>query len=295
VTRPLRSIRAALGIAAAAALVAGACGGGGTPSSAPVVTVVTGLSPLAQIASEVGGAHVRVIDVVADGTDPRTATLDAATTAQVRAAGVVLVVGGGYQPALEAAAATAPRVVALTPTFGAPADGPWLDPTVITRWAGMVASTLSAANPAAAGTYRNGARDVAAEMSSLSADYQNSLSDCPRKAIVTPDTTWSALSRSVGLTDRPIGASASPDASSVQAAVTAVRVAGAKTVFSEPWVPDGTVTAAAAATGTKVRQLDTLAGVPAGGWPKGATFTRLMENDLTVLTSALQCAQMGQN
>ena len=282
-------------LAVAATLVAAGCGGSGAPASAPVITVVTGLSPLAQIAGEVGGAHVRVVDVVPDGANPTTAALTAGAAATIRSAAVALVVGGGYQPAFEAAASGARRVLALTPAFGSPADGPWLDPTVVTRWAGMLATTLTAANPAAAATYANGARDVSAEMSSLSADFQNSLSDCPRKVIVTPDSTWAALSRRVGLTDRAVGTSVSPDPGTVQAAATAVRVAGARTVFSEPWVGDATVVAAAATAGSKVRQLDTLAGVPAGGWPRGATYSRLMENDLTVLTSALQCAQMGTN
>ncbi|MCU4184376.1 metal ABC transporter substrate-binding protein [Acidiferrimicrobium sp. IK] len=293
--RPPRSIRAIVAAGVGLVTLAAGCGGGGAPSSAPVVTVVTANSALAQVAAEVGGSHATVVDVVPAGANPRTAALDPAAARQLRQAAVVVMVGGGYQPALEAAAAGAAHLVTLAPTYAPAADGPWLDPELIAKLAPALADALSAANPAARATYANGANDVVAEMSSLSADFQNSLSDCTRRVIVTPDSEWSAMSRRYGITDRAVGASASPDPAAVAAAAAAVRAAGVKTVFSQPWVPDGTVTAAAAATDTKVKVLDTLDGVPAGGWPKGATYTRLMENDLSVITAALQCASMGTN
>lgn len=280
---------------AAVAVAASGCGGASTPASAPVISVVTGLYPLAQVAAEVGGDHVRVTDVVPDGTNPLTAPVGAAAQTAIRSAAVVVDVGGGYQPALEAAAATAPRVVSVTATLGPAQSGPWLDPRQITRLASALQAAFSAANPAAASTYANGATDVAAEMSSVAADFQNSLSDCPRHVIVTADGSFAAMSRSFGLTDAVAGASASPAPADVARAADTVRNARATTVFSEPWVPSATVTAAAGVAGAKVRTLDTLIGAPSGGWPKGATLARLLENDLTVVTSALQCAGMGQN
>ena len=295
VTRTPRPVRTALAAGLGFVLAVAGCGTAGAPSSAPVISVVTGNWALAQIASEVGGSHATVVDVVPAGANPRTAPLTTASAATVRAAAVVVIVGGGYQPTLEQAATSASHVVALDPAYGAAADGPWLVPGAMSKLAAALAAAMTAANPEARATYSNGVDDGTAEMGSLSADFQSSLSDCARKVIVTPDSQWAAMSSRFGLVDRSIGALSTPDAAQVRAAAVAVRAARATTLFSEPWVPDATILAAASSTGTKIKTLDTLAGTPAGGWPKGATYTRLMENDLAMLTSALQCSQIGQN
>ncbi len=279
----------------ALALCAAGCGAAGAaqpPADAP--TVVTGVWALAQIAAAVGGGALHVVDVVPPGTDPM-APLDAAEAAQVRAADVVVEVGGGYQPSLAAAASGDAHVVTVASSAQAADDGPWLDPADLDAVASRLAAVLATVAPAGSSTWSNGARDQAAEDSSLSADLHDSLSDCPRTTIVTPDRTFVDLADADGVTDRVVGAPAAPTGTQVAAATRVVEAARVTTVFSEPWVPAALVTAAARAAGAKVKSLDPLVGQPAGGYPRGATYSDELEEDLGALTAALSCPQMGQN
>jgi ABC-type Zn uptake system ZnuABC Zn-binding protein ZnuA len=257
--------------------------------------VVTGVWALGQLADAVGGGRVKAIDVIPPGTDPY-AALSAAQAAQVRAAAVVVDVGGGYQPSFEAAAAGAAHVVSMVTGAAPAARGPCLDPADLNAVAARLAAALTAADPAGRTTYTNGATDVVAEDSSLDADLHDSLSDCPRTTIVTPDGVFEDLASANGITDRPLTSSASAvdSAAAGAAAATTVERARVTTVFSEPYVDDAVVTAAARAAGVKVKSLDTLVGQPAGGYPEQADYSDELEKDLGVLTAALSCSQMGQ-
>lgn len=251
--------------------------------------MVTGNWALAQLAAAVGGSRVQVVDPVAPGAGPA-APLAPAAAGDVRAAEILLEPTGTdpavSQPQVAAAAPAARRVDA------GPA-GAWLVPADLTPVAARLADALRAADPAGAAAYANGARDVAAEMSSLSADLHDSLSDCPRQVIATADSTFVPLAAATGLTDRVVG-TAPPTAAAVGAAARVVRAAGVVRVFAEPWVDDALVRAAAASAGAGVATLDTLAAPPAGGYPGGATYQALLEEDLGRLTAALACPSMGQ-
>ncbi|MGH9094712.1 MAG: metal ABC transporter substrate-binding protein [Acidimicrobiales bacterium] len=271
------------------------CGQGTQHSNAPVLDVVTTIYPLAEAARTIGGGNVKVVGAVPPGANPRTYQPSAADVDALRQAKVIVDVGAGFQPGIEAAIPTGTAVVSLAPTAAVADLGPWLDPTSMAQFGPRLAQAFTAANPGATATYQTGARDYASEMQSLQADFQSSLSDCPRDQIVTPDATATLLARRHRIIDHVVGAEATPTGDQLNRAVSVIRTSGVKAVFSQPWVPDGTIIAAAGAAGVPVKAFDTLEGPPPGGWPKGATYQGLIEQDLGTLTSTLQCAQMGQN
>lgn len=277
----------------AAVLVASGCGGGGHVD-APTISVVTTIAPLAQMVAAIGGSTVSVLDLARPGLDPRTAPLSAADTAQIHRAALVVDVGGGFQPAVEAAGTTG-RVVTLSSTLGPPTDDPWLDPVAMQREAKVVAGALAAANPRAAGRYANGERDYFEQLASVAIDYQSGLVDCARKVIAAPDRALGGVAAQYRLRLVQVGAITPPDPAQVGRAAAAVNAAGVRTVFREPWVPAATVDAVAAATGAQVRTFDTLEAPPAGGWPKGATYITLLETNLAALTSALTCSTNNES
>lgn len=289
---PLARARVAA-VALLAALVAAgglaACSGGGYPSGAPVLTVATGLFPLAQLVGQVAQGQVRVLDVIPPGHDPTTYTLTPAEVRTVRRASLVVDIGGGFQPSFERASTGARRVVSLRDALGATDPRVWLDPGLFQRAIGVVASAMSRANPRAAKWYGNGARAYRAAVSSLDIDYRSTLSGCPDRTVFTADGAFDRLAHRYGLATDPLGTSAHPPPKAVAAAAKAVQASGAGAVFRQPWVDDATITAVAAAAGVKVRTLDTLEGPPPGGWPPHATYADLMEANLGALSSALHC------
>lgn len=279
--------RSALALAAAA-VVAG-CSTSLPPAArnAPVLSVVTGLYPLAQIAQEVGGPKVSVDDVVPSGTDPLRWTATASSHAAIGAAGLVVQIGGGFQPGFEAASAGAPRVLSLRSALPTGSPYLWLDPTTTTEVVTAVAGAMAAADPAAAALFRSNAEAVDAQVRSLGIDYSSTLSACPGSTIVTPDRALSTMAASYGLHDLVVPGGSS--GAMVDDTVGAVRRSPPAAVVSQPWVDNSGVAAVARAARVRLRPVDTLTGAPTGGWPRGSTYFSLMEQNLGVISSGLGC------
>jgi zinc transport system substrate-binding protein len=254
---------------------------------------VTGLYPLAQAAQMIGQGRVSVTDVVPPGTDPVTFRPSASDVAQVRGAGLVFTTGTAVEPWLTSAAAGGTNLVNLAAKVGTTDAYLWLDPQIMGTVVTAISGAMQSADPADARTYQQGARDYGLLVKSTAIDYENTLSACPQRSIVTADGAFAALAKRYGLTDVVLGTPA-PGTSqqAVSRGVAAVRASGATTVFSEPWISpaaQATVAAVSAVASVKQRTLDTLLGPPAGGWPRHSTYLSLLESNLGTLTSALGC------
>ena len=271
-------------LAAASAVIGGCSSIPNTRSNAPVLHVVTGLYPLAQAVAQIGQSKVEVTDVVPPGTDPMDYELTKAQTAEVGQAELAVDVGGGFQPSFERAASSAHRVVSALSGAGSSDPYVWLDPNVMQRVTSALATAMEQANPAAAGLYEAGARAFSSELESTGIDYQNTLDACAVNVIFTPDGAFVDMAHQYGLQDLILDSPRS---------IGLVQNSDATTLFSEPWVSDALIGQIATETHKKVRTLDTLAGIPPGGWPHGAGLINLLEADLGALSSALGCPNEG--
>jgi ABC-type Zn uptake system ZnuABC Zn-binding protein ZnuA len=276
-------------LAVVATVAAGCSQSAPADASAPVLTVATGLYPVAQAIEQIGQSKVTVTDVVPDGSDPTTYRLGPDQALQVRQAGLVVEVGGGFQPSFEGAAAGAPDVLQLQGGLKAPNPYVWLDPNVMQKAVALIAGAMEAADPAAAGLFRQGEQAYAAAVQSTGIDYQSTLSACPRMTIFTADAAFATMADDYGLRDVVLGPSSGATQAAIRRSADTIQTVGATTVFSEPWQPEAVVDTVAEAAHVKVRSLDTLAGPPAGGWPRQADYINLMESDLGALSSALGC------
>jgi zinc transport system substrate-binding protein len=301
---PIRRVGRRVGsmLVVAAVMVAGC---GVTHVDAPILTVVTSVYPLAQAVEAVGAAQVKVVDLARADVDPRTMVLTPAQVRQVHDASLVVDVGDGFEPSVEAAAKGAPHVLQLLPAMGGTNPYIWLDPHLMERVGTLLQTALTRREPAARAVFTDGEEVLASELQSLDIDYQNSLSDCPHKTFVTADDAFSRLATRYDVTDhaagsRPVNAVSSmmatnPDANTVRAVAAAISATGTVTAFTEPYVARTTLTAAANLAGVKVRSLNTLVTPPASGSPATVTYSNMMEEDLTSISGALQCASIGQN
>lgn len=291
--RPSRRVLAVFAGAAVLAVAAAGCGTS-LPSSvsrAPVLSVATGLYPLAQIADLIGQNKAVVTDVIPSGANPLSYQLTPAEKDQVRSSGLVIEIGGGFQPSFEAAASAAGTVSKLRPA-GAASPYVWLDPHTLSGFVTTVAAAMESADPGAAPLYRQNAASLRAQISSLDISYSSTLSTCPDTTLITPDGAFATMAASYGLKDIVVGAPSV--ASQIQAATRALQAGRTTAVITEPWVDNSGVTAVAAAANAKIHSLDTLAGPPSGGWPPGADYFGLMEQNLSTLGSILGCASPSQ-
>src|SRR5215212_2631441 len=84
-------------------VVLGACGGG--PGAAGGrTTIVASFYPLAFAAQEIGGPTVSVENLTPPGAEPHDLEVSPSAVADLRSAGLVLLLGRGFQPQLEDAA-----------------------------------------------------------------------------------------------------------------------------------------------------------------------------------------------
>lgn len=289
-----RRLTVAVVAVAAATVMATGCSSGlpKSVSSAPALEVATGLWPLAQAAEGIGGDKVTVLDVVPPGADPLTFRPDAGAAAAIRSAGLVLVVGGGFQPGVEQAAKGAARVLRLGDQLSTPDPYVWLDPATMERVVTAMTDAMAAANPPAAALYKRNAAGLQSEIQSLGIDFSSTLATCPGTTIVTPDGAFSGLAAAYGLEDRVVGPA--PDAATVAAIGALIRSGRAVGLFSETWADNRGVSRVAAAAGVAIHPLATLAGVPTSGTARENTYLNRMEEILATISGPLGCSSSQQ-
>lgn len=256
-------------------------------ATAPVLQVATGLWPLAEAAAAVGGNKAAVVNVVPPGVDPLSYRPDAPSRHTLQSSGLVLEIGGGFQPGLEAASAGAATVLRLGSALGVENPYVWLDPATMVRAVTRIADAMAATNPGAAALYRRNEGAFQAEIRSLGIDYSSTISTCPGTVMVTPDAAFSSMAASYGLRDVVIGPAPTPQR--IEAEKSALQSGSAVAVLSQTWADNRGVEEVAAAAGIKVHAVDTLAGTPVTGTGAQNTYMTRMEQILGVVSGALGC------
>ncbi len=148
---------------------------------------------MAQAVEQIGQGKVSVTDVVPAGSDPTSYRLGPAQALQVRRAGLVVEIGGGFQPSFEQAATGVSDVLQLQARLNAANPYVWLDPNVMQKAVALIAGAMEAADPAAAGLFRQGEQSYGASVQSTGIDYESTLSTCPRMTIFTADAAFAAM------------------------------------------------------------------------------------------------------
>lgn len=290
--RRLRSWAAVVATAGAVALAGCSSSLPKSVTGAPVLSVVTGLWPLAQAATQIGGEKVAVDDIVPPGTNPLIFQPGAADTNVVRSAGLVLLAGGGLQPALARAAQGAPHALSVADSLRTSDPYVWLDPATMERAVQAIADAMAAANPAASSLYQRNAGGVRSEISSLDIDYSSTLTTCPGTTMVTPDTAFSDMASHYGLND--LVAPAGISAATLRSYAARLQGNRAGAAFTQPWVDNAGVRAVSGTAGIRLHTVDTLAGTPTTGIPTQNTYLNRMEEVLGVISGALGCSSNQQ-
>ena len=266
--------------------VAAAFAAGGDSRPADRSSVVAAFYPLAYAAEQVGGAHIRVTNLTPAGVEPHDLELSPDDVATVKSAGTVLLMGHGFQPQLERAAADSnARVVTLldTPGLGRVGNDPhvWLDPV---RFAVLVRAVATAlhGDPSA----------LLARLRALDREYRAGIAHCARSEVVTGHAAFGYLARRYGLRQvavEGLSPEAEPAPRELARVVAAVRDSGATTVFTEPLASPRVARTVAHETGTTVSTLDPLEGLTPREVDRGADYFTVMRANLAAIERGLGC------
>lgn len=288
-------------------LVAAGCGlGSGSTSSERLV--VAAFYPLEFLAQQVApGADVR--NVTPAGAEPHDLELTPGDIQTLAQAGVVLYLGSGFQPALEAAVEGKETALDLLDGLelieGSDEHGHgdeeghadeeeheseagldphvWLDPMRFALMAESVAEALG--DPAAAD-------GLVADLQELDGEFREGLAGCERDVIVTSHAAFGYLADAYGLRQVALSGlspEAEPSPRALEELVTEVREVGATTVFFEKLVSPRVAQTVAREAGVATAALDPLEGLTQDELDAGEDYFSVMRSNLRTLRSALGC------
>lgn len=264
-------------------LASAACGGDEAGQTGTRFSVVAGFYPLAFAAESVAGSRAEVTNLTPAGAEPHDLELSARDVREIRDADVVILLGGGFQPALEDAASQAPGTVVDVLPSGERDPHVWLDPLRYAEVARRIASALG--RPRASDGFGR-------KLGRLHRQLRTGLAHCERRTIVTGHAAFGHLARRYRL--RQISVSglspgADPAPRDLERAVEAVRDAGATRVFTEPLLSPRAAETVAREAGAETAELDPLEGLDQEALARGADYFSVMRENLESLRQGLGC------
>jgi zinc transport system substrate-binding protein len=269
-------------------LAAAACGGPTGSGRHPQKRIVAAFYPLAYAAEQVAPPGAEVDNLTPPGVEPHDLEVRPSDVARIRSADLVLLLGHGFQPELEAAAGSGKRVLRLLDTPGLhrhPNNDPhvWLDPV---RYALIVKQIAEA-------LHRPHAADpLVARLRVLDGAYRRGLRSCARHEIVTSHEAFAYLGERYGLRQIAItglSPEAEPTPQRLEQVVRLVRKTGATTVFFETLVSPRVASTVARETGAQTAVLDPIEGLTSAAEKRGASYFSVMRSNLESLRKALGC------
>jgi zinc transport system substrate-binding protein len=294
-------MRATLPIAVAVLLVVGGVAAGAPTAGAgrDRLDVAAAFYPLAEAARQVGGRHVRVDDLTPAGAEPHDLELDTDDVDAVLDAGLAIVLGDGFQPAVEDAAdmRDGPTLEVLRHVArGRRGDDPhvWLDPVRYRTVVGVVADALADADRRNAAAYRRNAARYRQKLVDLDADFAAGLAECRSRTILTAHDAFGWLAARYDLEQRGVAGlepDAEPDPERLADLADLAEREGVTTVFTETLVSTRLArTLAREAGGLRTAVLDPLEGLDEERIDDGDDYVSVMRDNLAKLRKALGCA-----
>lgn len=277
-------MRIVLALTLASLAVSGCGGTDGDGNGSEQVDVVAAFYPLAWAAEQVAGEGVRIRNLTPPGTEPHDVELTARDVERIRAADVVLYLGGGFQPAVEDAVDRASGTA--VDLLEDPVDRDphiWLDPV---RFSGTVERIADALDRP------EGASGTVADLGSLDGDFARGLSTCKRREIVTAHEAFGYLARRYRLEQvaiTGISPEAEPTPRELERVIERVRRTGATTVFFETLVSPRLAETVARETGAETAVLNPIEGLTSEQVEAGEDYLSLMRDNLVGLREALGC------
>ena len=279
---------------------AGASVGQGTKRT----DVVAAFFPLAYAASAVGGRLVDVTNLTPSGSEPHDLELTPDSVDALQDAGLVVVMGKGFQPAVEQVARDRDRGTLEildrlsiagggTPVVRAGDPHVWLDPILMGRIVDEVRVALTKVDPAHSRAFAANAAQLQAELDALDTEYRTGLANCERHLLVTSHDAFGYLAARYGLRQEGItglSPDAEPSATRLAELSDLADAKGVTTIFTEALVsPKVAETLAREAGGLTTAVLNPLEGLTDREVDRGDDYFSVMRSNLSKIQRGLGC------
>lgn len=313
-------MRRLIPVAALVVSLAGGCGSDRSdPGAGGLVQVVASFYPVAEAAEQVGGDRVRVVNLTRPGSESHDLELSSRQVDQLEDADLVLYLGQGFQPAVEAVAArrragAVDLLEAVELEKGAADFGPhgeeggageeghgdadaldphfWLDPRRVAAAVDRIEEALATAAPEHAEVFATNAQRYKQALAGLDQEFAAALETCERRVIVTSHAAFHYLAKRYNLQQRPIAGlspEAEPDPARLAELADLIRKEGVTTVFYETLVARDVAETLAREAGVETAVLNPLEGLTQEDIGQGKDYSAVMRENVAALARALGC------
>ncbi|MGW6910514.1 metal ABC transporter substrate-binding protein [Streptomyces sp. NPDC054940] len=276
--------------------------------------VVASFYPMAFLAEQIGGDHVKVTSLTEPGQEPHDLEVSAQQRAQIEESDAALYLKG-LQPAVDEAvtqAGTKTKIDAASLTeledHGSLEDSHghegeeahseeeghaldphvWLDPVKYAEVAKGVGAAFEKADPDHAADYKKNTAALVKKLGGLNTQFADGLKNTRTKVFFTNHAAFTYLAERYGLTMEAISGldpESEPSPARIKELQQEAKADGVTTVFYETLVSDKTAKTLADDAGLKTDVLDPLEGITDKS--KGDDYFTVMEANLAALKTAL--------
>jgi zinc transport system substrate-binding protein len=276
--------------------------------------VVASFYPMAFLAEQIGGDHVKVTSLTQPGQEPHDLEISAKQTAQLQKSDAVLYLKN-LQPSVDDAVAQsevktkidAAKLTSLEEhgnevgghaaehddEHGHEEEGGldphvWLDPVKYAEVAKGVGAAFEKADPDHAADYKKNTADLVAKLDALNTKFKDGLANSKTKVFITTHAAFGYLAERYGLTEEAISGldpESEPSGARVKELEKMAKADGVTTVFYETLVSDKTAKTIAKDAGLKTDVLDPIEGITSKS--RGKDYFAVQEANLKALQSAL--------
>ncbi|MFI6033178.1 metal ABC transporter substrate-binding protein [Streptomyces sp. NPDC051315] len=276
--------------------------------------VVASFYPMAFLAEQIGGDHVKVSSLTQPGQEPHDLEISAQQRVQVEKADAVLYLKN-LQPSVDdtvAQSGVKTKIDAATLTsleehgteVGGHADEHeeehgheeeggkdphiWLDPVKYAEVAKGVGAAFEKADPDHAADYKKNTAALVAKLDALNTQFETGLANTRTKVFITTHAAFGYLAERYGLTEEAISGldpESEPSAARVKDLEKMAKADGVTTVFYETLVSDKTAKTIAKDAGLRTDVLDPIEGITDKS--RGTDYFAVQEANLKALQTAL--------
>jgi zinc transport system substrate-binding protein len=287
-------------------LLSGSCSGEAARGD-DGVSVVASFYPLRFVAERLGGTCVTVTDLTPPGVEPHDLELTPDAVESIATADVVLLLGGGFQPAIEDAIQDAEGEVvdlldsvSTEPAVGEEAEEGltvdphvWLDPGRFDAIVAATADALERTEAAGPCDVSGAEEELRSDLAQLDDDFHSGLGRCDRDVIVTNHDAFGYLESAYGLRQEAIAGlepEGEPSARRMAELKELVDREGVTTILTEELVAPDVATTLAEEAGVDSAVLFTIEGLTDVEAAAGEDYLSLMRENLETLRVALGCS-----
>ncbi|NUP16151.1 MAG: zinc ABC transporter substrate-binding protein [Streptomyces sp.] len=276
--------------------------------------VMASFYPLAFLAEQIGGDHVKVTSLTEPGQEPHDLEVSAQQRGQIEESDAALFLKGlqpsvdeaveqsGLKTKIDAADLTSleqhgsevgGHAAEHDEEHGHDEEGGkdphiWLDPVKYAEVAKGVGAAFEKADPDHAADYKKNTEALVKRLDGLNTQFKDGLAKTGSKVFITTHAAFGYLAERYGLTEEAIAGldpESDPSAARVKDLEKMAKADGVTTVFYETLVSDKTAKTIAADSGLKTDVLDPLEGITDKS--RGADYFQVMESNLKALRTAL--------